>query len=188
MTGAAADHRLPLRPSQMPAFVGRLQQAVERLAAPTPARAAAAADAYLDKFVNGVGAGSASRIAARAWWRSARNSLPEVHAAVHRLNALLGNVGQTVRYTPVAAPSGGRTSRPSRRLPPPCTPGSVETLLILGGNPAYDAPADVDFAGGLAKVPTSIHVGLYRNETAALCQWHVPQSHFLEILGRCPVV
>jgi hypothetical protein len=64
--------------------------------------------------------------------------------------------------------------------------GKVDLLVILGGNPAYDAPADLDFADVLknGKTPLRVHLGLYQNETAELCQWHVNQAHELEVLGR----
>src|SRR2546423_7314768 len=58
--------------------------------------------------------------------------------------------------------------------------GLVETLLIFGGNPAYDAPADVEFPKLLPRVSHSIHLGLYRDETAELCRWHLPEAHSLE--------
>ncbi len=60
--------------------------------------------------------------------------------------------------------------------------GKVDLLVILGGNPAYDAPADLEFADALknGKVPLRVHLGLYQNETAELCQWHVNQAHYLE--------
>ena len=58
--------------------------------------------------------------------------------------------------------------------------GSVETLLILGGNPAYDAPADFGFTELLPKIARTIHFGLYPNETAARCHWHIPEAHPLE--------
>src|SRR5262249_33547061 len=63
--------------------------------------------------------------------------------------------------------------------------GRVDTLLILGGNPAYDAPADLDFALALrgGKVGLRVHLGLYHDETAQLCQWHRPESHGLESWG-----
>jgi len=56
----------------------------------------------------------------------------------------------------------------------------VDALFILGGNPAYDAPADFDFAGQLARVKRSIHLGLELDETGARCTWHIPQTHYLE--------
>ena len=60
--------------------------------------------------------------------------------------------------------------------------GVVDTLLILGANPAYDAPADLNFAATLAsnKIGLRIHLGLYEDETAELCHWHIPEAHFLE--------
>ncbi len=58
--------------------------------------------------------------------------------------------------------------------------GKVDLLVQFGGNPAYDAPADLDFAGALGKVKRNIQCGLFYNETAQYCQWHVPQAHYLE--------
>ena len=53
-------------------------------------------------------------------------------------------------------------------------------LLILGGNPVYTAPADMDFAAHLEKVPLRIHHRLYLDETSYLCDWHLPEAHYLE--------
>ena len=63
--------------------------------------------------------------------------------------------------------------------------GKVDMLFILGGNPAYDAPADLGFADALKKtnIPLRVHLGLYQNETADLCQWHVNEAHYLEAWG-----
>ena len=58
--------------------------------------------------------------------------------------------------------------------------GAVTTLIMLGGNPVYDSPADIDFVGALKAVPNSIHLTLYDNETTQLCKWAVPQAHYLE--------
>ena len=58
--------------------------------------------------------------------------------------------------------------------------GQVELILILGGNPLYDAPVDLEFGAALAKVPLRIHMGLYADETAGQCQWQIPASHYLE--------
>ena len=62
-------------------------------------------------------------------------------------------------------------------------PRAVVLLVMLGTNPVYDAPADLDFAGAYAKVGLRMHVGLYQDETAALSHWHVPETHFLEAWG-----
>src|SRR5208337_1304328 len=61
--------------------------------------------------------------------------------------------------------------------------GKVTTLLILGSNPAYDAPADLGFKELLPKVQFSVRLGLYEDETSALCHWHIPQAHDLESWG-----
>jgi molybdopterin-containing oxidoreductase family iron-sulfur binding subunit len=60
--------------------------------------------------------------------------------------------------------------------------GKVDLLLVLGGNPAYDAPAELEFASALKSnaVNLKVYLGTHRNETAELCQWHVPEAHYLE--------
>ncbi len=66
--------------------------------------------------------------------------------------------------------------------------GKVDLLVILGGNPVYDAPADLGFADALknANIPLRVHLGLYQNETAQLCHWHVNAGALSRSLGRCP--
>ncbi len=59
--------------------------------------------------------------------------------------------------------------------------GTVSLLLILGGNPVYTAPSDLKFAEALDKVPLRASLGQFHDETAALCHWHIPETHFLEM-------
>ena len=111
----------------------------------------------------------------------AGDSLPaEVHAIVAAINQTLQNSGRTLIYTePVEAePVLGVDSL--RELVRDIYSGSVETLLILGGNPVYNAPADFGFANALNKVDLRVHLSAYEDETSDLCHWHVPQTHFLE--------
>jgi molybdopterin-containing oxidoreductase family iron-sulfur binding subunit len=61
--------------------------------------------------------------------------------------------------------------------------GEVETLVLIDSNPVYDAPADLDFAGALGRVKRTIALGLYADETAIRCQWHLPMAHYLESWG-----
>ncbi|HEV2396555.1 MAG TPA: TAT-variant-translocated molybdopterin oxidoreductase [Candidatus Sulfotelmatobacter sp.] len=110
---------------------------------------------------------------------------PAVHALAHSMNAQLGNVGKTVFYTdPVDANPVNQTES-LKELVADMQGGKVDLLIILGGNPVYDAPADLDFAELLksGKVPVRVHHGLYQDETAELCQWHVPATHELESWG-----
>jgi Fe-S-cluster-containing dehydrogenase component len=96
-----------------------------------------------------------------------------VHALAHWLNQQLGNIGETVTFTAAAVAQG----------PAEALAGEVDALVILGGNPAYDAPADLNFVEGLKKIPLTIHLGVEVNETARLAKWHLPEAHFLEAWG-----
>ncbi|HTR23837.1 MAG TPA: TAT-variant-translocated molybdopterin oxidoreductase [Terriglobales bacterium] len=107
---------------------------------------------------------------------------PEVHALVHQINASLGNVGKTVFYTdPVNANPVNQTDS-IKDLVADMNAGKVDLLIILGGNPVYDAPADLKFADALksSKVAMRVYLGLYQNETAQLCHWNVNEAHYLE--------
>ncbi|MDP0489525.1 MAG: TAT-variant-translocated molybdopterin oxidoreductase [Verrucomicrobiota bacterium JB023] len=62
--------------------------------------------------------------------------------------------------------------------------GALQTLVFATpANPVFDAPADVQFKELLAKVPTTIHLGLRADHTARACSWHVPAAHYLESWG-----
>ena len=61
--------------------------------------------------------------------------------------------------------------------------GRVELLVVLGSNPVYTAPVDFDFTKQLERVPLRVHLGLYQDETARNCHWHLPEAHFLEAWG-----
>src|SRR5205823_2923783 len=97
---------------------------------------------------------------------------PQVHALAHAANQMLGNQGKTVLYTdPIEANPVDEIASLSA-LVKDIRSGAVETLLILGGNPVYDAPADLDFLEALKRVRLRAHLGQYFNETAQWCHWH----------------
>ncbi|HEY9131963.1 MAG TPA: TAT-variant-translocated molybdopterin oxidoreductase [Dyella sp.] len=100
---------------------------------------------------------------------------PHVHALAHLVNAWLDNAGKTVVYISIddALPGLAELCRDARA-------GQVETLFILQANPVYDAPADLDVSASFAKIRHTVHYGLYRDETAHICEWHLPASHPLE--------
>lgn len=103
----------------------------------------------------------------------------ELHAAVHRLNAALGNIGKTVSYTdPVLG-----QAESLQELATAMQQGNVHTLVMLDTNPVYTAPAEAEFARYLSKVGFKLHAGLYADETAIRCDWHLPLSHTLESWG-----
>ncbi len=99
---------------------------------------------------------------------------PAAHALVHRLNAELH---APVSYLP---PVDALDALPLQELVESMQAREVELLVMLGGNPAYDAPSDLAFAAALPRVPLSLHLSLYYDETSAAATWHVPATHFME--------
>ncbi|MEM9420391.1 MAG: TAT-variant-translocated molybdopterin oxidoreductase [Planctomycetota bacterium] len=106
-----------------------------------------------------------------------------VHALAWSINYKLGNLGKTVSMTQEPAVEDGLCVESMSQLVEQMNAGDVDTLLILGGNPVFDAPADLDFAGALGKVGNKIHLSLYENETSIACDWHLNEAHYLECWG-----
>jgi len=110
---------------------------------------------------------------------------PVVHALAHAMNSTLGNVGKTVFYSdPIEANSVDQTQS-LRELVSDIDAGKVDTLIIIGGNPVYNAPADFKLnlpldLNPLNKVKLRAHLSLYHDETSELCHWHIPEAHYLE--------
>ena len=96
------------------------------------------------------------------------------------MNAALGNAGTTVIYTDPVQPGAVDQLQSLRGLVDDMNSGKVDLLVILGGNPVYTAPADLKFGEALKKVATRVHLGLYDDETSAVCHWHIPETHYLE--------
>jgi MoCo/4Fe-4S cofactor protein with predicted Tat translocation signal len=167
-TGAKADHRWPGRASEIAWFAEDLSAFVAGIRGNNRELAAIADD--LRSY------GGASLVIA------GDHQPPAVHVLVHALNAKLGNVGKTVFYTdPVDAHPVNQTES-LRDLVSDMHAGKVDLLVILGGNPAYDAPVDLGFGDSLkgSNVALRVYHGLYQNETADLCHWNVNEAHYLE--------
>ncbi len=103
-----------------------------------------------------------------------------VHALAHVMNHALGNVARTVVYSQPVEVRPENQHESLKRLVQRMADGKVDLLLILGANPVYTAPADVDFVKALERVPLRVHLGLYKDETSAYCHWHIPETHYLE--------
>lgn len=178
LTGAAADHRLPLCPSRIVAFAARLEQ---ELASHEP-RASEPVQPFMRAVVGDL---LAPENRGRSIVCAGPAQPPDVHAAVHRINRMLGNVGEegTITYTRLPDPDRPSYVEAIKALAGEMRDGKVDTLLLLGGNPVYNAPADLAFAEALERVELSIHLGTYRDETSRRCTWHLPRAHFLEAWG-----
>lgn len=106
---------------------------------------------------------------------------PEVLGVINALNDKLGSYGKTI--TLIAQEDRPTHAEAIKALVDSINTGAVETILILGGNPAYDAPADLKFADALGRVKNKIALSLYDNETTYACDWHVNRAHYLESWG-----
>jgi molybdopterin-containing oxidoreductase family iron-sulfur binding subunit len=175
VTGAMADHRLPMRASDVGLFGEALMAGLSNTghaAAPnTPADWIPALGRDLQKH-----RGTSLVIAGE-------QQPPAVHALAHAMNDALGNVGKTVHYTDPVEANPVKAVDSLKDLVADIQKGDVDTLFILGVNPVYNAPADLHFKDNLLKVRTRIHLSLYEDETAELCHWHIPEAHFLEAWG-----
>ena len=96
------------------------------------------------------------------------------------MNSYLGNVGNTVAFTESAEANPVNQVESLRGLIEALKQNEVEALIILGGNPVFTAPADFQFAENLARVKFKAYLSSDLNETSALCDWHIPENHFLE--------
>lgn len=185
LTGINADNRLRLAPSRIEAYLRALAAHLARQ--PGVSISPAIANALSAGEVEGVPAEWIEKVAADLLAHRGRSVIcvgsaqpARVHALAHALNQALGNIGTVVQFFEPAA----RTSRQGiAELTAAMNEGQVDTLVILGGNPVFDAPADLGFADALAKVPTSIHLAFRDDETSSRCTWHLPRAHAFESWG-----
>jgi MoCo/4Fe-4S cofactor protein with predicted Tat translocation signal len=178
LTGAMADHRLRLESRQIAPFLAAL---AARLAPPD-----AGAESLAGAGVPGVDPRWIDALAKDLLANRGKGLIvagerqpAAVHAAVSALNTYLGNTGSTVSYyatTDAVLPSVSSLTA----LVSAMKAGAIQTLVVLGGNPVFDAPADLDFASAMAKVPHSIALGHTVDETSSRAEWHIPRAHYLE--------
>jgi len=175
ITGTMADHRLRVASSHMTAFAAALAAKVTGDA--TYARAAEGLD---------VNAAWISECAADLLGNQgqclvvAGSHLPDtVHAIAYAINSYLGNVGTTLEFIfntkPETIGIAGLAAAIGRK--------SVDTLVVLGGNPAYNAPVDLDWSNLQKQVANVIRYGYYVDETSAAAGTHIAAAHYLESWG-----
>ena len=174
LTGAMADHRLPIRSSEIDGFARAL--AGEFGVSAGAATLGDAARAWVKPMADDLKARGA-----RALVVAGESQPPFVHALAHRINEALGSVGTAVVYGPPAEAQPVDQTASLRELMSDIDAGTVDVLLMLGGNPVYSAPADLNFADRLSKVPFRAHQSLYDDETSRLSHWHIPAAHYLEM-------
>ena len=177
-TGAMADHRLASKASNIGAYAGALAAALQVAQAAGAKPPQGVPTGWVEVLARDLQShrGSCAIVAGR-------EQPPFVHALAHAMNAALGAVGNTVFYTDPIEANPTNESGSLNQLVTDMASGQAQAVFILGANPVYSAPGDLHFAGALLKVPFRAHLGLYEDETAELCHWHIPAAHELEAWG-----
>ncbi|MFN0100465.1 MAG: TAT-variant-translocated molybdopterin oxidoreductase [Bryobacteraceae bacterium] len=171
LTGVMADNRLRIKPSDVQNLVFDLAR---ELGAITGLKVLGQQDKWIKALAKDLKANTGKSIVLAGPRQPA-----VVHGVVALINQTLGNAGETVLYTkeerrPLAA---------VKELVAELNSGTVKALIVLGGNPVYDAPVDFGFGDAMKKAGNSIHLGAEVNETAVVAKWHLPESHYLEAWG-----
>jgi molybdopterin-containing oxidoreductase family iron-sulfur binding subunit len=176
-TAAKADHRLHVKASQVEGFARALATALglNQAGGEFTAEQKRFAAALMKDL-------QANRGAALVMVGDAQTAA--THALAHAMNAALGAVGKTVNYIDPVDPfaATGKVEQ-LRQLTAEMRDGKVDMLVVLNTNPVYDAPVDMGFLDALNRVGLRVHLGLYRDETAKYCHWHVSGTHYLEQWG-----
>ncbi len=169
VTGFKADHRLALKPSELLKFA----QALAGGSMPSSQNS----DAM--KFFMTLQA-DLKAANGRAVVIPGEQAPPEVHAAAYALNAAIGAVGNAVIYTDTVNPIPSEQVADLKALVTDMNAGKVQWLVMLGANPLYNAPADLEFAAAFEKVPNTVHLGSHLDETGVISVWHINKTHYLE--------
>jgi MoCo/4Fe-4S cofactor protein with predicted Tat translocation signal len=167
VTGAKAEHRLALKPSDLVVFASALSSGGAGL---TGDQQKFAASLMKDLQASG---GKCVVI-------PGEQASPAVHAAAYALNASLGAVGKTVLYGDTVNPMPSEQVADFKSLVGDMNAGKVQWLVMLGTNPMYSAPVDLEFAAAFEKVPNTVHLGSHVDETGAVSVWHINKAHYLE--------
>jgi molybdopterin-containing oxidoreductase family iron-sulfur binding subunit len=173
-TGSRADHRLPLKGSEIEA-VARAVASRVGVAGVGDATVPQAAMRWIDPLVRDLQANRGRSLVVAGDGQPAI-----VHALAHAMNDTLGNVGATVTYTQTAEVQPMDQRAALQTLVNDMNAGTVALLVIMSANPVYSAPVDLKFADAMQKVALRVHVGLYEDETSAVCHWHISEAHYLE--------
>ncbi len=176
-TGMKAEHRLGLRASEIPAFAAALAAAVGAPGATAPAYSWTAEQ---QRFLAAV----AKDLKANAGKSAVLPGLYQdesVAMLALAINTALGNVGKTVKVSSESAiPLPSDQIAGIKSLVADLNAGKVDWLIILNGNPIYNAPVDLDFADAFNKAKVVAHLGSNMDETGQIAHWHIPAAHYLE--------
>jgi MoCo/4Fe-4S cofactor protein with predicted Tat translocation signal len=180
-TGASADHRWSVRPSELEEITSQLAARIGAQG-PTAPAASPSTDNQANRWIEPLASDLQQHRGASIV--IAGNEAPaEVHALAHAMNSALGNIGKTVSYTDPLEVNSVDQRESLRDLVQDIDAGRVELLVILGGNPAYNTPADLKLDQSRlfkTELKLRVHLSSHKDETSELCHWHIPKAHYLE--------
>ncbi|MGH9678917.1 MAG: 4Fe-4S dicluster domain-containing protein, partial [Candidatus Acidiferrales bacterium] len=177
-TGAMADHRWKMRASEVEDFARALARELGLNTIAAPSAAPSVSGDSISALARDLKAHPGASLVVAGDQQPAL-----VHAIAHAINQSLGNFDKTVYFTDPLEASPVHQWNSMGALAADIRASKVTTLVIVGCNPAYDAPADLALKELIPKVPFTARLGLYEDETSALCHWHIPQAHELESWG-----
>jgi len=176
-TGCKADHRQAIKPSEVNGFVRSLATSLGGAAASGPL----SGSKFYSALVKDLLAAKGKSIVI-----AGEDQSPEVHAVVHYINQVLGNNGTTVTFTPPVESKPADQWGDLQALLQDLRSGQVDLLLILGGNPVYSAPPELNLKGAIQMAKLRVRLGDQIDETSEVCQWNIPQAHAYEHWSDAP--
>ncbi|MGD1069468.1 MAG: TAT-variant-translocated molybdopterin oxidoreductase [Bryobacteraceae bacterium] len=172
-TGSKSDHRLPLKPSEVAPFVRSLAAGLTGGTAPS--------SKFMQALLKDLQAAKGKSIVI-----AGEDQSPEVHAVVHYINQVLENNGKTVVFTAPIEQKPVDQWADLQALVQDLNSNRVDLLLILGGNPIYSAPPELNLRGVIQMAKLRVRLGLYDDETSEVCQWLIPEAHTFEHWSDAP--
>ncbi|MEO7599193.1 MAG: 4Fe-4S dicluster domain-containing protein, partial [Opitutus sp.] len=177
LTGSMADHRLRLATSHMVALAATLGVKITGNAALTPlAQGLDINPKWVDECAADLLDHRGTSVVVPG-----DHLPPQVHVIAHAINAFLGNIGSTVDFVSVAASAAATVQDLAKSI----NGGSVTTLVILGGNPVFNAPADLGWEKLQKSVSNVVRLSYSLDETSAASAsaTHLAAAHYLESWG-----
>ncbi|WP_373494850.1 TAT-variant-translocated molybdopterin oxidoreductase [Aquiflexum sp.] len=173
LTGANADYRTPIKPSQSGLAVLSLYNSLAKLAGGPTVSASAVEIEHLDR-------------ASKELWANRGKSLvvsgsndPNVQIVINAINDLLQNNGTTVDFSKPSYFRKGDDTKMNQFVSD-LNGGRVGGVVFYNCNPVYDFPRGAEIAEGISKAKVSVATNGTKDETASLVQYIAPDHHYLE--------
>ncbi len=166
LLGTVADHRIVAGPADMARLLGAIAAGVL-----DGARSEPRVNAIVDDLKANQG---------QALVHAGPDLPAEAQALVLAVNETLEGRGKTFDVIDSVEPSPVDQLQSLRALVTDMQAGRVTSLIVLGTNPVFTAPADVEFAQAMSRVPFRLVLASSFDETTAAATWFVPATHAWE--------